>query len=147
MHGIYDEDMKYCHACLVLNDVKRWLCPGCRDNRAMSGPYSAMCYPGYCPAVEVSNNRTWHTAERNRPPWFTRWADENDFNETWTISKRTVVLERWCEGFMDGDVTERLSDAQKEAKTGLNVMRNQPTTLPDDNSFFSLMRAEEPARR
>ena len=149
VHGYGTSNLKYCYSCLKYDGVKRWLCPGCRDNRPRTdNMLVAHCMPGYCPALQRRFDEHWHTAELNRPPWFKEWAEDPRFAdfEQWPTSWRSQQLERWYPGFLSGYHTRQLSAAQLAAHAAVDPWRARVTTLPDDMSFDARVREKRLAR-
>ena len=149
MHGRPTSDLKYCHSCLKLDKVRRWLCPGCRDDRPVAdNEFVAQCMPGYCPALQRLCDPLWHTAEHNRPQWFKEWTEDPRFAnfEQWPVWKRAEQLEYWHPGFLGGHHTRQLSEAQWAAHSAVDPWRARVTTLPDDVSFHTRVREARRAR-
>ena len=142
VRGERTNNLKYCYACNKHDNVKRWLCPGCRDTRPISGPDVAHCMPGYCPALARRFDGTWHTAELKRPQWFKEWAEDArhaNFKQ-WNTGRRVEQLHRWYPGFLAGHHTHQLSEAQREARSAVDPWRARATTLTDDSSLSNRVR-------
>ena len=143
-----NETLKYCVTCLKLDGRKRWLCHGCRDNRPLRYPDQANCMPGYCPAHERRYNADWHSqaSERKRPPWFKKWVQQNPDFQRWSVARRSVTLDKWFRGFIEGRHTQQHSAAQRASRTGVDPWRSTATFVPYESSIASRVMRERPER-
>ena len=71
--------------------------------------------PGFCPAMARKFDPTWFGAELKRPQWFKDWSDWYTGFESWSISQRSIQLEKWHPDFLDGWHTHELSKAYQKA--------------------------------
>ena len=118
--------------------MKRWLCLHCRDDRAISGQDVAKCMPGQCPALQRLNDINWHRADYRGPGWFRKWAVQHRDFWRWPTNWKLDTIHQWFPELLDGTMARKLSDAQEEARTSVDPIRERPTTLPDDSRLETI---------